>query len=66
MVPVYERVSLMSSSSMSQVGTVNRYKAQTFSFTLVTLLYSVIFVVACCTCIYYRDLTYSNVISTDQ
>ncbi len=36
---------------------VNVYNAQTFSFTLVTLLYSLTIVLAYCTHIYYRDLT---------
>ena len=39
---------------------VNVYNAQTFSFTLVTLLYSLTIVLACCTHIYYRDLTNWN------
>ena len=59
--------SSMSPLLMSWVVNVNLYNARTFSFSLVTLLYSFIIVIAYyCTSIYYRNLTNWNVISTAQ
>ncbi len=53
------------SSLISLVVNLNLYNEQTFSFTLITLLYSFIIVVTCCTSVYCRDLTNYNVISTE-
>ncbi len=53
---VTSRSPSLMSSSMSRVVNVNVYNAQTFSFTLVTLLYSFTIVLACCTYIYYLKL----------